>query len=107
MPFLKTEVFRQAERRMGNPYAFVCPVLTQEAYAGAKTKTRIVSQLAANGVDYKSVSEQKSVNGGAYQTKSKSDFAYDKQGNEICGKVGRGMVEMGWAGVTIKSASSG
>lgn len=46
-----------------------------------------MSTLSANGVDYASISEQRSVNGGAYQTISKTDFQYDEQGNEIQGKV--------------------
>ena len=67
--------------------AFVCPVLTQESYSGAKTKNRMVSTMAANGVDYASISEQKSVNGGAYRTLTKTDFTYDEHGNETRGRV--------------------
>lgn len=52
-----------------------------------QTKNKLVSTLSANGVDYASISEQRSVNGGAYQTISKTDFQYDEQGNEIQGKV--------------------
>ncbi len=61
---------------------FVCPVRTQESYSAANTRTRTESSLAANGIDYATVSEQKSVNGGAYKTISKTDFQYDRQGNE-------------------------
>ncbi len=64
-----------------------CPVLTQESYSGAKTKNRMVSTMAANGVDYASISEQKSVNGGAYRTLTKTDFTYDEHGNETRGRV--------------------
>ena len=67
--------------------AFVCPVLTKESYSGAKTKNRMVSTMAANGVDYASISEQKSVNGGAYRTLTKTDFTYDEHGNETRGRV--------------------
>ena len=66
---------------------FVCPLVTEESYASAATKNKLVSTLSANGVDYASISEQRSVNGGAYQTISKTDFQYDEQGNEIQGKV--------------------
>lgn len=65
---------------------FVCPLVTEESYASAATKNKLVSTLSANGVDYASISEQRSVNGGAYQTISKTDFQYDEQGNEIRGK---------------------
>ena len=47
----------------------------------------MVSTVAANGIDYASISEQRSVNGGAYKTISKTDFQYDGQGNETQGKV--------------------
>lgn len=66
---------------------FVCPLVTEESYASAATKNKLVSTLSSNGVDYASISEQRSVNGGAYQTISKTDFQYDEQGNEIQGKV--------------------
>ncbi len=67
--------------------AFVSPLLAQESYVGAETKNRIVSRMADNGIDYASISEQRSVNGGAYKTISKTDFQYDGQGNETQGKV--------------------
>lgn len=47
----------------------------------------MVSTMAANGVDYASISEQKSVNGGAYRTLTKTDFTYDEHGNETRGRV--------------------
>ena len=76
----------------GNGYpagdtAFVCPLVTEESYLSAGTKTKLVSTVAANGIDYASISEQKSVNDGAYKTISKTEFQYDEQGNEIQGKV--------------------
>ncbi len=67
--------------------AFVSPLLAQESYVGAETKNRIVSRMADNGIDYASISEQRSVNGGAYKTISKTDFQYDGQGNETQRKV--------------------
>ena len=67
--------------------AMVCPLITEESYAGANTKNKLVSAVAANGIDYASISEQRSVNGGAYKTISKTDFQYDGQGNETQGKV--------------------
>ena len=66
---------------------FVCPLVTEESYASATTKNKLVSSMAANGVDYASISEQKSVNGGEYKTIFKTDFQYDEQGNETQGKV--------------------
>ena len=76
----------------GNGYpagdtAMVCPLVTEETYAGAGTKNKMVSTVAANGIDYASISEQRSINGGAYKTISKTDFQYDGQGNETQGKV--------------------
>ncbi len=62
-------------------------LLTQEQYISENTKSRLVSNVAENGVDYTNILEQKSVNGGEYQTISKTDFTYDSQGNEIQGKV--------------------
>lgn len=67
--------------------AFVCPLVTEESYSGAGTKNKLVSTVAANGIDYASISEQRSVNGEAYKTISKTDFQYDDQGNETQGKV--------------------
>ena len=43
--------------------------------------------IASNGMDIISISGQKGVGGGAYQTISKTDFSYDAHGNEIQGKV--------------------
>ena len=76
----------------GNGYpagdaAMVCPLVTEESYAGANTKNKLVSTVAENGIDYASISEQRSVNGGAYKTISKTDFQYNEQGNETQGKV--------------------
>ncbi len=67
--------------------AFVCPLVTEESYTSATTKNKLVSTVAANGVDYASISEQRSINGGAYKTISKTDFQYDDQGNKTQGKV--------------------
>lgn len=67
--------------------AMACPLVTEESYVGANTKNKLVSTMAANGIDYASISEQRSVNGGAYKTISKTDFKYDDQGNETQGKV--------------------
>ena len=61
---------------------FVCSVRTQENYTAANTRTRTESSLAANGIDYAGISEQRSINGGTYKTISKTDFQYDRQGNE-------------------------
>ncbi len=66
---------------------FVCPLVTEESYKSTSTKNRLVSSVAANGVDYASISEQRSINGGEYETISKTDFQYDEHGNEIQGKV--------------------
>ena len=65
----------------------VCPLVAEESYIGVSTKNKLVSTVAANGIDYASISEQRSVNGGAYKTISKTDFQYDRQGNETQGKV--------------------
>ena len=66
---------------------FLCALRTQESYSAANTKNRTESSLAANGVDYASISEQKSVNGGAYKTITRTEFQYDKHGNETQAKV--------------------
>ncbi len=62
---------------------FLCPQRTQEIYSAANTRTRTESSLTANGIDYAGISEQRSVNGGAYKTITRSEFRYDKHGNEI------------------------
>ncbi|MCM1225094.1 MAG: hypothetical protein NC548_62655, partial [Lachnospiraceae bacterium] len=66
---------------------FVCPLATQESYASAATKNRMAGVMAENGVDYASISEQRSINGGEYETISKTDFQYDSHGNETQGKA--------------------
>ena len=76
----------------GNGYpagdaAMVCPLVTEESYTSAATRHKMVSTVAANGIDYASISEQRSINGGAYKTISKTDFQYDGKGNEIQAKV--------------------
>lgn len=76
----------------GNGYpagdgVFVCPLATEESHTSAATKNKRVSSMAANGIDYAGISEQRSINGGAYKTISKTDFKYDSHGNEIQGKV--------------------
>lgn len=67
--------------------AMACPLVTEESYTSATTKNKLVSVIAPNGVDYASISEQRSVNGRTYKTISKTDFQYDGQGNETQGKV--------------------
>ena len=66
---------------------FVCPLVMQESYASATTKNKLVSSMASNGVDYASISEQRSINGGEYETVTRTDFQYDGHGNETQGKV--------------------
>lgn len=66
---------------------FVCLPITQESYVSEITKNKLVSSVAANGVDYASISEQRSVNGGEYETISRMEFQYDGHGNETQGKV--------------------
>lgn len=66
---------------------FVCPLVMQESYASATTKNKLVSSVASNGIDYASISEQRSVNGGEYETITRTDFQYDSHGNETQGKV--------------------
>lgn len=65
----------------------LCTVVSQEQSISEKTKYRLTSALTSNGIDYSSILEQRSVNGGAYTTISKIDFNYDSQGNETQGKV--------------------
>ena len=65
----------------------LCTLTKQELYDSAKTKIKLESKTASNGIDYSSISEQRSVNGAAYKTISKTDFQYDAQGNETQGKV--------------------
>ena len=45
----------------------------QELYDSAKTKIKLESKIASNGIDYSSISEQRSVGGAAYKTVSKTD----------------------------------
>ncbi len=66
---------------------FVCPLVMQESYASTTTKNKLVSSMASNGVDYTSISEQRSINGGEYETVTRTDFQYDGHGNETQGKV--------------------
>ncbi|MDE6566375.1 MAG: RHS repeat-associated core domain-containing protein, partial [Lachnospiraceae bacterium] len=67
--------------------AYVCSFVAEESYTSANVKHKLISTMAANGVDYASISEQRSVKGGEYKTISKTDFQYDEQGNEIQEKV--------------------
>ena len=66
---------------------FVCPLVMQESYASATMKNRLVSSVASNGVDYANISGQRSINGGKYETITRTDFQYDSHGNETQGKV--------------------
>lgn len=65
----------------------LCTLTKQEFYDSEKTKIKLESKTASNGIDYSSISEQRSVNGATYKTISKTDFQYDAQGNETQGKV--------------------
>lgn len=65
----------------------LCTLIRQEFYDSVKTKIKLESKITSNGIDYSSISEQRSVNGTAYKTISKTDFQYDAQGNETQGKV--------------------
>ena len=85
--YTTTYTYQTAQGYPAGDEPFVCPLVTEESYASATTKNKLVSTLSSNGVDYASISEQRSVNGGAYKTISKTDFQYDEQGNEIQGKV--------------------
>lgn len=67
--------------------AFICPLVAQESHTGAAVKSRWAASLAANGTDYAGIAEQRSVDGGAYRTLTKTDFRYDTHGNEIQGTV--------------------
>ncbi len=62
-------------------------IVSEEQYISENAKSRLVSNVAANGIDYASILEQKCINGGSYTTITKTDFKYDSQGNEIQGKV--------------------
>ena len=66
---------------------FVCPLVIQESYSSEATKNKLVSSVSSNGIDYASISEQRSVNGGEYETITRTDFQYDEHGNETQGKV--------------------
>ena len=68
------------------PYS-LCTLLSEEGFTSAGTKMRMIGTIADNGVDYAAISEQRSVNGGEYETISKTDFQYDIHGNETQGKV--------------------
>lgn len=65
----------------------LCILTGDEEYISASTKMRLMATVSENGVDYESVSEQQSVNGGEFETLVKTDFQYDSSGNEIQGKV--------------------
>lgn len=67
--------------------ALRCLTLSCESYVSANTKKKVVGLMEKNEMDYAAVLEQKSVNGGAYKTISKTEFKYDEQGNEIQGKI--------------------
>ena len=68
------------------PYT-LCTLLSEEGFISAGMKTRMIGTIAPNGVDYAGISEQRSVNGGAYETITRTDFQYDSHGNETQGKV--------------------
>ncbi len=68
------------------PYS-LCTLLSEESFTSAGTKNRLIGTVAGNGVDYASISEQRSINGGEYETVSKTDFQYDNQGNRTQGKA--------------------
>ncbi len=68
------------------PYS-LCTLLSEESFTSAGTKNRLIGTVAENGIDYASISEQRSINGGEYETISRTDFQYDTQGNETQGKV--------------------
>lgn len=64
-----------------------CIPLTEEQYLSKNTKTKTVSSVTENGTDYRSISVSRSVDGGEYQTLSRTDYTYDTSGNEIREKV--------------------
>ncbi|MCM1440225.1 MAG: RHS repeat-associated core domain-containing protein, partial [Roseburia sp.] len=71
----------------GDAAALLSILAAQESYSSASTKVRTVGTVASNSMDYASISEQRSVNGGAYKTISRTDFQYDARGNETQGKA--------------------
>lgn len=62
--------------------ALVCFLVTEESYTSASTKNKLVKSIAPNGIDIASISEQRSVGGGEYNTIYKTEFLYDEHGNE-------------------------
>lgn len=62
-------------------------LLSEEGFTSAGTKMRMIGTLADNGVDYASIMEQRGINGGEYETISRTDFQYDEHGNETQGRV--------------------
>ena len=68
------------------PYS-LCTLLSEERHTSAGTKKRLFATIAANGIDYASILQQRSIKGGEYKTISRTDFQYDEQGNETQGKV--------------------
>lgn len=68
------------------PYS-LCMLIKEEEYLNKSTKSKLVANMAKNGVDYLDAEEQIQEGDGKYRTISKSDFNYNDKGNLTCEKV--------------------
>lgn len=84
---LYTNVYTYSVSEDGYPsedtaYSF-CTMLSRESYLSEKNKIRISGKLTDDGLEYANIEESKSVDGERYQVLSRTNYAYDEQGNEI------------------------
>lgn len=69
-----------------SPYT-LCMLIKEEEYLSKSTKSKLVANMAKNGVDYLNVEEQIREGDGKYRIISKSDFTYNDKGNLTSEKV--------------------
>ena len=67
--------------------AFRSYSLSKEYYCSKNVKKKVIGYVDEAKNNYSTILEQKSINGEAYKTISKTDYQYDGQGNETQGKV--------------------
>ncbi len=65
----------------------LCTLIKDEEYLNGSDKVKLVSTIADNGLDYKTISEEIKEGNRDYRTISKTDFSYDTKGNETKGIV--------------------
>ena len=66
---------------------FISTLEATESYLSAFTGMRTKVDLANNGVDYASISSERSINGSEYKIYTRTDYLYDSYGNQIQSKI--------------------